>query len=89
MIWGTRVCFVAGKLGYSWFECLRTMLTIFVNYTSMWTPEQAAEIQNLAQELRPGVKTYSIPYGLKVERGPDATVEHLVENVPPLLDSME
>ena len=55
----------------------------------MWTPEQAAEIQDLARKLRPGVKTYSIPYGLQVERGPDAIVKHLVENVPPLLDSIE
>jgi hypothetical protein len=55
----------------------------------MWTLEQAAEIQDLARKLRPGVKTYSIPYGLQVERGPDAIVKHLVENVPPLLDSIE
>ncbi|OCL03720.1 hypothetical protein AOQ84DRAFT_356760, partial [Glonium stellatum] len=55
---------------------------------SMWSSEQAAEIQDIARKLRPGIKTYAIPYGLQVERGPDAIVEHLMEKVPPLLDSI-
>lgn len=54
---------------------------------SMWTSEQATQIQAIAHEVRPGIKTYSIPHGLQVEKGPDAIVEHLVENVPKLLEN--
>ncbi|KAJ9238810.1 hypothetical protein DTO207G8_1350 [Paecilomyces variotii] len=54
---------------------------------SMWTAEQAEEIQNIGRSLRPGLKTHAIPHGLQVERGPDAIVEHLLEVVPPLLES--
>jgi len=53
---------------------------------SMWTSEQATQIQVIAQKARPGIKTYAIPHGLQVEKGPDAIVEHLVENVPKLLE---
>ena len=52
----------------------------------MWTSEQATQIQAIAQKARPGIKTYAIPHGLQVEKGPDAIVEHLVENVPKLLE---
>lgn len=55
----------------------------------MWSSEQAAEIQKIAREARPGIKTHAIPHGLQVERGPDAIVEYLVENVPKLLDGAE
>lgn len=34
-----------------------------------------------------GILTHAIPQGLQVERGPDAVVEYLVENVPILLDT--
>ncbi|OXV06611.1 hypothetical protein Egran_05620 [Elaphomyces granulatus] len=53
---------------------------------SMWTPEQTADIQATAKQLRPGIKTHAIPHGLQVERGPDAIVEYLVEKVPQLLE---
>ncbi|KAK2768315.1 hypothetical protein FQN54_000168 [Arachnomyces sp. PD_36] len=56
---------------------------------SMWTPQEAAEIQSVAKECRPGLGTYAIPQGLQVEKGPDAIVEHLVEKLPVLLDSLE
>lgn len=36
-----------------------------------------------------GIKTHAIPQGLQVDRGPDAIVEYLLENVPPMLDSVE
>jgi hypothetical protein len=55
----------------------------------MWTSEQATQIQAIAREARPGIRTYAIPHGLQVEKGPDAIVEHLMENVPPLLDQIE
>lgn len=54
---------------------------------SMWTAEQAAEIQGIAKKIIPDIATYAIPHGLQVERGPDAIVEHLDSVVPQLLDS--
>lgn len=52
----------------------------------MWTPEQSSHIFEIARKIQPHIKTHAIPYGLQVERGPDAIVEYLVENVPKLLD---
>lgn len=52
----------------------------------MWTAEQAAEIQGIAKKVKPDIKTHAIPHGLQVERGPDAIVEYLEEQVPRLLD---
>ncbi|KAF3402780.1 hypothetical protein DPV78_004190 [Talaromyces pinophilus] len=54
---------------------------------SMWTAEQSTAIFETARKLRPDIKTHAIPHGLQVERGPDAIVEYLVENVPKLLDA--
>ncbi|KAF2196374.1 hypothetical protein GQ43DRAFT_445178 [Delitschia confertaspora ATCC 74209] len=56
---------------------------------SMWSAEEAAQIREIANKERPGIKTHAIPQGLQVERGPDAIVEHLMENVPKLLDTVE
>ncbi|KAI9372149.1 hypothetical protein BJX61DRAFT_542974 [Aspergillus egyptiacus] len=53
---------------------------------SMWTAEQAREIQSIARSIKPDIKLHAIPQGLQVERGPDAVVEYLLENVPALLD---
>jgi hypothetical protein len=52
----------------------------------MWTAEQAAEIQSIAKRVKPDIKTHAIPHGLQVEKGPDAIIEYLAENVPQLLD---
>ncbi|KAL4872739.1 hypothetical protein BDV12DRAFT_161439 [Aspergillus spectabilis] len=54
---------------------------------SMWSPEEAKEIHAIARGIRPDIKLHAIPQGLQVERGPDAIVEYLLENVPPLLDA--
>ncbi|KAJ7793788.1 hypothetical protein B0H14DRAFT_2393112, partial [Mycena olivaceomarginata] len=54
---------------------------------SMWTPEQAKEIVDIAKEIIPGLKTFSIPQGLQVKQGPDAVVEYIKKNLPSLLDS--
>jgi hypothetical protein len=51
----------------------------------MWTPEQSAEIQRIAKEIVPDIKTHAIPQGLQVERGPDAIVEYLEEQIPIIL----
>ena len=52
---------------------------------SMWTPEESAEIQGIAREIVPDIKTHAIPQGLQVEKGPDAIVEYLKEQIPKLL----
>ncbi|CAM1508328.1 Fc.00g051760.m01.CDS01 [Cosmosporella sp. VM-42] len=52
---------------------------------SMWTPEQADTIFSTAKEIVPDLKTHAIPTGLQVERGPDAVVEYLIEEIPKLL----
>lgn len=54
---------------------------------SMWTPEEASEIQRIARETVPGIKTMAIPHGLQVDKGPDAIVEFLKEQWPRLVGS--
>jgi uncharacterized heparinase superfamily protein len=54
---------------------------------SMWTPSESEEIQRIARETVPGVKTMALPHGLQVERGPDAVVEYLKEKWPGLVGS--
>jgi hypothetical protein len=53
---------------------------------SMWTFEQAREIQQIARKEQPRVKTHAIPAGLHAERGPDGVVQYLLEHVPQLID---
>lgn len=54
---------------------------------SMWTKEQSDEIQRIAKETVPGIKTMAIPQGLQVEGGPDAVVAYLKEKWPALIAS--
>lgn len=54
---------------------------------SMWTKAEVEEIRSIARETKPGILFYALPVGLQVEKGPDAVVEHLVQNVPSLLES--
>ncbi|KAE9977279.1 hypothetical protein BLS_001535 [Venturia inaequalis] len=53
---------------------------------SMWTAEESLKVRTEAATLVPGLKTFAIPKGLQVEKGPDAIVEFLVENLPALLE---
>jgi len=53
----------------------------------MWSPAESKEIQSIAKECIPGIKTMAIPQGLQVEKGPDAVVEFLIEKVPGLINS--
>ena len=53
----------------------------------MWTDAEVQKIRATAEATRPGIAFYALPQGLQVEKGPDAVVEHLVQNVPGLLDS--
>jgi len=52
---------------------------------SMWTPEESSQILGTAKKVVPGVKTFALPQGLQVERGPDAVVEYIEEHLPGLL----
>ncbi|KZP19619.1 hypothetical protein FIBSPDRAFT_920066 [Athelia psychrophila] len=54
---------------------------------SMWTPEQVQEIVGIAKGVIPDLKIFNIPQGLQVNKGPDAVVEYIKENLPSLLDS--
>lgn len=51
----------------------------------MWTKEESDEIQRIAKEVVPEIKTMAIPQGLQVEKGPDAVVEFLKEKWPGLV----
>lgn len=54
----------------------------------MWTPEESEDIQRRAKDISPRLKTYAIPQGLQVQKGPEAIVEHLKEKLPILIDSI-
>jgi hypothetical protein len=54
----------------------------------MWTPAESTEIQAIAKDVVPGIKTMAIPQGLQVEKGPDAVVDFLKENWPKLVESL-
>lgn len=62
------------------------VLTCLKFCASMWTKEESDEIQRIAKETVPGVKTIAIPHGLQVEKGPGAVVEFLKEQWPGLVD---
>ena len=51
----------------------------------MWSADEVQQIQAIAKSVKPDIRMHAIPYGLQVERGPDAVVEYLVENVPKML----
>ncbi|KAK1926889.1 hypothetical protein DB88DRAFT_475937 [Papiliotrema laurentii] len=48
---------------------------------SMWTPEQQEEIQRIARDTIPGIKTHGIPTGLQAQAGPDGVVKYLMERI--------
>lgn len=52
----------------------------------MWTIEDSTEMREIAKSIIPDIKTHAIPYGLQVNEGPDAIVEHLKEQIPLLLE---
>ncbi|KIW23664.1 uncharacterized protein PV07_11845 [Cladophialophora immunda] len=52
---------------------------------SMWTPEESTRIQQIARSIVPDIKTHAIPEGLQVQKGPDAVVEYLKEQIPNIL----
>ena len=52
---------------------------------SMWTPEQSSKCLAEAKEVNPSCKTLALPQGLQVERGPDAVVDYIKEQLPKLI----
>lgn len=53
----------------------------------MWTPEEAQQIIAIAKAVvGEDLKTFSLPQGLQVNKGPDAVVDYIKENLPSLLD---
>jgi len=52
----------------------------------MWSPEQSQKIRDGAKEIVPGLKTYALPQGLQVDKGPDAVVEHILEKLPSIIE---
>lgn len=65
-------------------NCISLILYQFT--ASMWTPEQSQKIQAEAKSIVPGLKTFALPQGLQVEKGPDAVVDFIIENLPALLE---
>jgi len=53
---------------------------------SMWTSEQSSKVMAQAREVNPNVKTLALPQGLQVERGPDAVVDYIKEQLPKLME---
>jgi len=54
---------------------------------SMWTKEESDEIQRIAKQTVPGIKTMAIPQGLQAEKGPDGVIEYLKGKWPGLVES--
>ncbi|KLT46543.1 hypothetical protein CC85DRAFT_253674 [Cutaneotrichosporon oleaginosum] len=52
---------------------------------SMWTPKEQEEIQRIARETIPGIKTHAIPTGLQVQVGPDGIVKYLMERIDDIM----
>jgi hypothetical protein len=60
---------------------------IHIQFTaSMWTPEQSKTVHDTARSIIPDILTFSIPQGLQVNKGPDAVVDFIKENLPSLLE---
>ena len=54
----------------------------------MWSLEESEQIQAIGRRIIPNIKTYAIPHGLQVQRGPQAVVEHLKEQIPKIIDGV-
>jgi hypothetical protein len=50
-----------------------------------WTPEQQEQIQAIARDTIPGIKTHAIPTGLQVQVGPDGIVKYLMERIDDIM----
>ncbi|KAK8870092.1 hypothetical protein IAR55_000662 [Kwoniella newhampshirensis] len=52
---------------------------------SMWTPEQQAEIQQIAKDTIPEIKTHAIPSGLQQQVGVEGVIRYLVERIDEIM----
>jgi len=69
-------------------KCISLTLSSPIKFcASMWSKSESDEIQRIAKETVPGIKTMAIPQGLQVEKGPDAVVEFLKEKWPGLVEA--
>ncbi|ODN74224.1 hypothetical protein L202_07669 [Cryptococcus amylolentus CBS 6039] len=53
---------------------------------SMWTPEEQTEIQQIAKNTIPGIKTYAIPTGMHVKAGPEGITKYLTERIDSIVN---
>ena len=52
----------------------------------MWTPEESDRIQRIAREIVPEIRTFALPYGMQIEKGPSAVVEHVKQNLDDIIN---
>lgn len=52
---------------------------------TQWTPEEQEEIQRIARETVPGIRTHAIPTGLQVKVGPNGVVQYLMERIDEIM----
>nr|XP_031858610.1 uncharacterized protein CI109_005990 [Kwoniella shandongensis]KAA5525682.1 hypothetical protein CI109_005990 [Kwoniella shandongensis] len=52
---------------------------------SMWTPEQQEEIQQIARNTIPGIKTHAIPSGLQQKSGVEGVIQYLGETIDEIM----
>jgi hypothetical protein len=53
-----------------------------VHQFSAGSVEDVTEIQRQARPIKTDIKLHAIPFGIQIEKGLDAIVEHLLEQVP-------
>ncbi|ODN76337.1 hypothetical protein L198_08113 [Cryptococcus wingfieldii CBS 7118] len=53
---------------------------------SMWTPEEQTEIQRIAKNTIPCIKTYAIPTGMHVKAGPEGIIKYLTERIDSIVN---
>ena len=51
----------------------------------MWTPEEAEKIIAIAKTVVPDLKTFSLPQGLQVDKGPDGVVAYIKAHLAEIL----
>jgi hypothetical protein len=53
---------------------------------SMWTPAQSRLIQSIARDIVPGIRTFAVPQGMQVKKGPDAVIEYVEGNLDEIIN---
>jgi hypothetical protein len=55
----------------------------------MWTPEESEYILSTARRVLPEIRTLALPYGLQVEKGPEATTEFVKKHLGGVIMGLE